>query len=63
MFDRSLESPFYIFGHKILIIAPTEKDDLPMDLSDRVEYGFEIYDNFRSFIRKLIKTKRYGLLV
>ncbi len=42
MSDRNLESPFYIFGHKILIIAPTEKYDLPMDLSDRVEYGFEI---------------------
>ena len=42
MSDRSLESPFYIFGHKIILIAPTEKYNIPTDLSDRVEYDFEI---------------------
>ncbi len=36
MSDRNVESPFYIFGQKILIIAPTEKYDY-------AEYGFEIH--------------------
>ncbi len=44
MSDRSLESFLHIFGHKILIIAPTGKYHLrvPMDLSNRADYGFQI---------------------
>ncbi len=42
MSDRSLNSSSFIFGHKILTIAPTEKYDLSMDLSDRVKYRFPI---------------------
>ncbi len=58
MFDRSLESFLYSFD----FMAPTEKCDLLIDLSDHLKYGFKII-SIITFYQEINSYQKYGLSV